>query len=49
MYKRTDRKRFRLEFDIDDNQFKDKRSKQNLNKYLTRKFSFENNDLIYSS
>lgn len=49
MYKRSDRKRFRLEFDIDDNQFKDKRSKQNLNKYLTRKFSFENNDLIYSS
>ena len=49
MYKRTDRNRFRLEFDIDDNQFKDKRSKQNLNKYLTRKFSFENNDLIYSS
>ena len=49
MYKRSDRERFRLEFDIDDNQFKDKRSKQNLNKYLTRKFSFENNDLIYSS
>ena len=49
IYKRTKKGCFRLVFDIDDNEFKDELSKQNLNKYLIRKFPFENNDLIYSS